>query len=34
VPAFQTSVCNFAMLLGRLELFPLLILFTAAFWRK
>ncbi|HCA28032.1 MAG TPA: potassium transporter Trk, partial [Betaproteobacteria bacterium] len=32
--AFQTWVCSFAMLLGRLELFTLLIVFTPAFWRK
>ncbi len=31
---FQTWVCAFAMLLGRLELFTLLVLFTPAFWRK
>ncbi|MDP2821796.1 MAG: potassium transporter TrkG [Sulfuritalea sp.] len=31
---FQTWVCTFAMLLGRLELFTLLIVFTPAFWRK
>jgi trk system potassium uptake protein TrkH len=31
---FQTWVCAFAMLLGRLELFTLLILFTPAFWRR
>lgn len=31
---FQTWVCSFAMLLGRLELFTLLILFTPAFWRR
>jgi trk system potassium uptake protein TrkH len=31
---FQTWVCTLAMLLGRLEIFSLLILFTAAFWRK
>jgi trk system potassium uptake protein len=31
---FQTWVCTFTMLLGRLELFTLLILFTPAFWRK
>lgn len=31
---FQTWVCTFAMLLGRLELFTLLILFTPAFWRS
>ena len=31
---FQTWVCSFAMLLGRLELFTLLIIFTPAFWRR
>jgi trk system potassium uptake protein TrkH len=31
---FQTWVCTFAMLLGRLELFTLLIVFTPDFWRK
>ncbi len=31
---FQTWVCTLAMLLGRLELFTLLILFSPAFWRK
>jgi len=31
---FQTWVCTFAMLLGRLELFTLLIVFTPVFWRK
>lgn len=31
---FQTWVCTFAMLLGRLELFTLLILFTPVFWRR
>jgi trk system potassium uptake protein TrkH len=31
---FQTWVCSFAMLLGRLELFTLLVIFTPAFWRK
>ena len=30
----QTWVCTFAMLVGRLELFTLLIVFTPAFWRK
>lgn len=30
----QTWICTFAMLLGRLEIFTLLILFTPAFWRK
>jgi len=31
---FQTWVCTIAMLLGRLEIFSVLILFTPAFWRK
>ena len=31
---FQTWVCSIAMLLGRLELFSILVLFTASFWRK
>ncbi|MCR2747321.1 TrkH family potassium uptake protein [Limnobacter parvus] len=31
---FQTWVCSFAMLLGRLEMFTILVLFTPAFWRK
>ncbi|MDP1536118.1 MAG: potassium transporter TrkG [Burkholderiales bacterium] len=31
---FQTWVLAFAMLLGRLELFVLLVVFTPAFWRK
>jgi trk system potassium uptake protein TrkH len=31
---FQTWVCTFAMLVGRLELFTLLVLITPAFWRK
>jgi trk system potassium uptake protein TrkH len=31
---FQVSVCTFAMLLGRLELFTLLVVLTPAFWRK
>ncbi len=30
----QTWICAFTMLLGRLEVFTLLILFTPAFWRK
>ncbi|HET9701750.1 MAG TPA: potassium transporter TrkG, partial [Burkholderiales bacterium] len=30
----QTWICTVAMLLGRLELFTLLILFSPAFWRK
>ncbi len=31
---FQTWVCTFAMYLGRMEIFTVLILFTPAFWRK
>lgn len=31
---FQTWICTLAMILGRLELFPLLVLVTPAFWRK
>ena len=31
---FQTWVCTFAMLLGRLEIFTLLVVFTPAFWRR
>ncbi len=31
---FQTWVCAVAMLLGRFEVFTLLMLFTPAFWRK
>jgi trk system potassium uptake protein TrkH len=31
---FQTWICTIAMLLGRLELFTLLVVFTPAFWRK
>jgi trk system potassium uptake protein TrkH len=31
---FQTWVCTLAMLLGRLEIFSVLVLFTPAFWRK
>ncbi|HEX7373553.1 MAG TPA: potassium transporter TrkG, partial [Steroidobacteraceae bacterium] len=31
---FQTWVCSLAMLLGRLEIFSALVLFTPAFWRK
>lgn len=30
---FQTWVCTFAMLLGRLEMLSLLVLFTPQFWR-
>lgn len=31
---FQSWVCVLAMILGRLEIFPLLVLCTGAFWRK
>jgi len=31
---FETWVCAFAMLIGRLELMSVLVLFTPAFWRK
>jgi trk system potassium uptake protein TrkH len=31
---FQTWVCSFAMLLGRLEIFSVLVLATPSFWRK
>jgi len=31
---FQTWVCSATMLLGRLELFSVLVLFTTGFWRK
>jgi trk system potassium uptake protein TrkH len=31
---FQTWVCTLAMLMGRLELFTLLVVLTPAFWRK
>jgi len=31
---FQTWVCAFAMLLGRLEIFTLLVVLTPAFWRR
>lgn len=31
---FQTWVCSFAMIMGRVELFPVLVIFTPAFWRK
>ena len=32
--AFQTWLCSFAMMLGRLELLAVLVLFTPQFWRK
>ena len=31
---FETWVCTFAMLIGRLELMSVLVLFTPGFWRK
>jgi len=31
---FQTWICSFAMLLGRLEIFTLLVVLMPAFWRK
>ncbi|OHC88048.1 MAG: potassium transporter Trk [Sideroxydans sp. RIFOXYB12_FULL_59_6] len=31
---FQTWVCTFGMLIGRLEIFTVLILFTPMFWRR
>jgi trk system potassium uptake protein len=31
---FQTWICSFAMVLGRLEIFTLLVVLTPAFWRK
>jgi trk system potassium uptake protein TrkH len=31
---FQTWVCTFGMLLGRLELLALLVLFAPQFWRR
>ena len=31
---FQTWVCTFAMLLGRLEMLSVLVLFTPTFWRR
>jgi trk system potassium uptake protein TrkH len=31
---FETWVCTFAMLIGRLELFTVFVLFTPAFWRR
>ena len=30
----QISICSFAMLLGRLEFFTLLVILTPAFWKK
>ena len=31
---FQTWICKLAMLIGRLEIFTVLILFTPMFWRR
>jgi trk system potassium uptake protein len=31
---FQSWICSLAMILGRLEIFPLLVLMTPAFWRR
>jgi len=31
---FQTWLCTFAMMLGRLEMFTFLVVLTPAFWRK
>ncbi len=31
---FQSWVCSLAMILGRLEIYPLLVLITPAFWQK
>ncbi len=31
---FQTNVCSFAMLLGRVQIFSIIILFVPEFWRK
>ncbi len=31
---FQTAVCSFAMLLGRVQIFSIIILFVPEFWRK
>jgi trk system potassium uptake protein TrkH len=32
--ALQTWICAAAMLVGRLEIFSVIVLFTPAFWRK
>jgi trk system potassium uptake protein TrkH len=31
---FQTAVCSFAMLLGRVQIFSIIILFLPEFWKK
>lgn len=34
MPAPAVWICSFAMMLGRLEVFPVLVLFTPSFWRE
>ena len=34
LPDFAKWICSFLMLVGRLELFTVLVLFTPAFWKK
>lgn len=34
MPAPAVWICSFAMMLGRLEVFPVLVLFTPMFWRE
>ena len=34
LPIFAKWICSFLMLVGRLELFTVLVLFTPAFWRQ
>ena len=31
---FQTGICTFAMLLGRIQIFSIVILFIPEFWKK
>jgi trk system potassium uptake protein TrkH len=31
---FQTWVCSIAMLIGRLEVFTVLVIFTGGYWRR
>jgi trk system potassium uptake protein TrkH len=31
---FQTAVCSFTMLLGRVQIFSIIILFLPEFWKK
>ena len=33
LPAFAKWICSFLMLMGRLEIFSVLIIFTPEFWR-